>query len=170
METGKDAFAMTIQNFKFEVAQTTHNSSNDSIEALYLRLLLMNHYSPSVSDRGYLKEHDRQLCRSLISTRGGIDRHVHGGILFLKSRRMSVSYVRAVILASQSEYDIQYYNINTPFAIPNRRLFREVLRLSIPDNILRMHSYNHRSEDHMVDTPIPGIPDKIIRIINTLIK
>ena len=170
METGNDAFAMTIQNFKFEVAQTVVNSSNEAIEALYLRLLLMNHYSPSIPDRGYFKEHDRQLRRQLVATRGGTDHHVHGGILFLKSRRMSVSYLRAVILANQSEYDIQFYNINIPSAIPNRLLFREALRLSIPDSILRMHSYNHHFEEHMVDTSIPGIPNKIIRIINTLIK
>jgi hypothetical protein len=171
MENGRNAFTMTVDRFKVMMAQLVVSSSVDEIESLYLRLLLTNHYSPSIPDRGYLKGHDRQLCMQLGKVRGGIDHHIlGGGILYLKSRRMSVSYLRAVILASQREYDIQFYNINTPSAIPNRRLFREVIRLSIPDRILRVHSYNHRSEDHMVDTPIPGFPGRIIRIINTLIK
>jgi hypothetical protein len=170
MDNGKDAFTMSIDRFKLTVAQTVINGSTNDIESLYLRLILTNHYSPSIPDRGYFKEHDRQLCKQLSVIRGGIDHHVHDDILYLKCRRMSVSYLRAVILASRNEYDIQSFNINTPYAIPNRRLFREVLRLSIPDSILRMHTYNHRSEEHMMDTPIPGIPSEIIRIINTLIK
>lgn len=170
MDNGKDAFTMTIDRFKLNVAQSVINSSTDDIESLYLRLILTNHYSPSIPDRGYFKEHDRQLRKQLSVIRGGIDHHLHCDILYLKCRRMSVSYLRAVILASRYEYDILSYNINTPYDIPNRRLFREVLRLSIPDNILRMHTYNHRYEEFMVDTPIPGIPSGIIRIINTLIK
>jgi hypothetical protein len=167
MDTGKDAFTLTVDRFKFMVAQLVVNSSPDEIEALYVRLLLTNHYSPSIPDRGHLKQIDGHLRRQLAKVTKGVDHYLYGDILYLKYRRLSINHLRAVIL---DRSDIQLYHINMPSTIPNWWLFRDAMRLSIPDKIMRVYTFSPVSEDNIVDSPIPGIPQKIIRIINNLIK
>jgi hypothetical protein len=167
VEDGKDAFTLTVDRFKFMVAQLVVNSSADEIEALYVRLLLTNHYSPSIPDRGYLKGLDRHLRKQLAKVTKGVDHYLYGDILYLKYRRLSINHLRAVIL---DKSDIQLYHINMPSTMPNWWLFRDAMKLSIPDTIIRVYTFSPVSEDNIINTPIPGIPQKIIRIINNLIK
>lgn len=166
-DDGQDVFTMTIYRFKVMVANTMIESSTEKLEALYIRLLLTNHYSNAIVDKGHFKEIDRRLRKQLARTNTGYDHYLTGDILYLKYRRLSLNHLRAVILEKS---DIRLYHINLPQSIPNSWLFRDALNLSIPDTITRIYTFSPVPEDNIVDTPIPGIPDKIIRIINTLIK
>jgi hypothetical protein len=166
-DTDVDVFSMTVDRFKMTVAEKILELSDDEIEALYIRLLLVNHHSNSISDKGHLKEIDRRLRKQLAKIKNGYDHYFTGDILYLKYRRRSINHLRAVIL---ERTDIRLYHINLPQSIPNSWLFRNALNLSIPDTITRIYTFTPVPEDNIVDTPIPGMPGKIIRIINTLIK
>jgi hypothetical protein len=164
---GHDAFTMTVYRFKVMVASTVIDSSTEQLESLYIRLLITNHHSSAIPDKGFFKELDRRLRKQLGKTKTGYDHHFIGDILYLKYRRMSINHLRAVILEKS---DIQLYHINLPQSIPNSWLFRDALNLTIPNTITRIYTFSPVPEDNIIDTPIPGIPSTIIRIINTLIK
>lgn len=164
---GHDAFTMTIYRFKVMIASTVIESSTERLESLYIRLLITNHHSSAIADKGFFKEFDRRLRKQLARIKTGYDHRLIGDILYLKYRRLSINHIRAVILERN---DIQLYHINLPQSIPNSWLFRDALNLSIPNTITRIYTFSPVPEDNILDTPIPGIPSGIIRIINTLIK
>jgi hypothetical protein len=167
VDNGGDAFTITVDRFKVMVAQTVFNSSADEIEALYVRLLLTNHYSNSITDKGQLKEIDHRLCNQLGKIKSGYDYYRYESNHYLKYRRLSINYLRSIL---PQRYDVKAIHINLPSTIPNSWLFRDALNLSIPDSITRIYTFSPVPEDNIITTPIPGIPQRIIRIINTLIK
>jgi hypothetical protein len=123
---GHDVFTMTIYRFKVMVASTMIESSTEQLEALYMRLLITNHHSSAIADKGFFKELDRRLRKQLARTKNGYDHHFIGDILYLKYRRQSINHLRAVILEKS---DIRLYHINLPQSILHSWLFRDALNL-----------------------------------------
>ena len=98
VDDGTDVFSMTIYRFKVMVASTMIESSTEKLESLYIRLLITNHHSSAVADKGFFKEFDRRLRKQLARTKSGYDHRLIGDILYLKYRRLSINHLRAVIL------------------------------------------------------------------------
>jgi hypothetical protein len=174
-DSGKDMFTITIEKFNLMLAESIMVASANDIEVLYGRLLLTNHYSKAIADRGRLRFYDDVLRRHLSSLKGGVDSYLcleqRKVVLYLKTRRPSIHHITTILKNHQAENEIHYYHINTPSIgsiHQHRELLAELIRMDIPKSKFRLYTYDpHPEEDHIIET---NISTELIQVINQLIN
>lgn len=163
-----------VGRLKTIVAKTTANASLQDLEALHLRLVLVNHYSPNITDKGLYKFSDYSLRKYLTTIRGGIDWHLmlqgNRQKMYIKFRRMSTLFLIAFLADVDQKDDIYFFHVNAPGNLPNRGLLVEVLNLLIGKSRYKLYSYDPVEGDEN-DVIIPtNITHQIIKTINLLIQ
>lgn len=169
--TQEELFTITVERFKFMLAESIYDADQDRLELLYLRLLLTNHYSKCIPDRGRFRQYDYALRKYLLTLRGGYDSYLSfeklHTIFYSKVRRLSCIHLLATIDLWNSQNDIHLNHINLPTTLQNRGLVYECLRIELSEKRFRLYSYTPVEEDRILQT---NISREIIQIINQIMK
>jgi len=181
-EDQSEYIKITVDQFKITIADTLYTTTIEQAEMLYLRLLLTNHHSRSISDRGRYRQINHQLNNLMLTIRGGIDSYIsyqsnHKTALYMKSRRLSNIHLLAKVAEWHDDNPNGIYmtHINMPSAMrgqPLHSLFQEAVRLLLRKDRVRLYYYNPIQEDEN-DKIIPTEPiihSAIIKAINQLIQ
>jgi len=175
-EDNSDYITITVDQFKITVAESLYTTTHDNLELLYLRLLLTNHHSSSITDRGRYRQFDFTLRKYLTTLKGGIDSYLsyenRKVVFYLKYRRLSTNHLLASIIEWNDQHDIHMNHINTPSNICNLGLLEEALKLSLRKGQFRIYRYDPIPEaenDKIIPTE-PTITSAIIKVINQLLK
>ncbi len=72
-EDESDHVSITVDQFKITIANTLYTTTIEQIETLYLRLLLVNHHSRYIPDRGRFRQLHYTLSAYMAKIRGGTD-------------------------------------------------------------------------------------------------
>lgn len=173
-ENNQEVFTITVDRFKVMLAESLYNVSHDDLELLYLRLLLTNHYSKSIVDKGLFRSYHHHLNTFLCKIRGGYDCYLayerRKVILYFKYRRLSTCVLLAVLEKWNHEnLDIQVNHVNVPESVPHTNgLVYESLRVILGQDRFRLYSYKPVEEDNIIQPT--KIDSELISIINQLIK
>lgn len=166
----QEIFTITVDRFKFMLAESIYSSGHDDLELLYMRLLLTNRYSKKIIDKGQFRQHDSVLRKYLVAIRGGYDSYLayenKKVILYFKYRRLSSVHLLAVIQHWNLQSDIAINHINIPMTV-NQGLLHECLHVELGKQRLRIHHYDPVEDDNIQCT---SIQREIIQVINQLIK
>jgi len=175
-EDDSDFMTITVDQFKITIAKSLYTTTHDNLEILYLRLLLTNHHSPSITDRGRYRQFDFTLRKYLITLKGGIDSYLsyenRKVVFYMKYRRMSTNHLLASIIEWNDQHDIHLNHINIPSNIGNQELLEEALKLSLRKSQFRIYRYDPIPEaenDRIVPTE-PAITSAMIKVINQILK
>lgn len=175
-EDDSDYMTITVDQFKISIAESLYTTTHDNLELLYLRLLLTNHHSQSITDRGRYRQFDFTLRKYLITLKGGIDSYLsyenRKVVFYMKYRRMCANHLLASIIEWNDQHDIHINHINIPSNIGNQGLLEEALKLSLRKSQFRLYRYDPIPEaenDKIIPTE-PTITSAIIKVINQLLK
>ena len=182
-EDGSDYITITVDEFKITVANTLYITTDGNVHArlewLYLRLLLTNHHSLSIPDKGRFRQLDYTLRSYMTTIRGGIDCYItyqsnHKVALFMKYRRYSSIHLLSKVVEWNDDHqnDISINHINAPSEIRDQPMFQEALKLYLRKDQFRLYYYDPipgAENDKIIPTE-PAITSAIIKVINQLLK
>ena len=171
---GEDFMTRTIGQFKVMIAESLYGASREELENIYFRLVLANHYSRNISDKGRLKSYHYSLRKYVNTVRGGVDWYLmleHGRTkLYLKLRRASLLYLSSFVVDASFQHDIHFYHINVPRNLSKQGLLPEALNLFLGKSNYRLYYYDPiagAENDVLVPTDFSR---EIIAVINKLIQ
>jgi hypothetical protein len=137
----KDFITITVHKLRFTLSESLLTASSNSLERLYLRLLITNKYA-SVSDRGRYLFYDHTLRQLLRTIRGGVDGYLsyeNRRVIFrMKCRRLSAVFAYATILDWNQSNDIHINFVNVPHEMANTDLMVEALFLHLRRDQIKM--------------------------------
>lgn len=169
----KDFITVTVRKLRLTLSESLLTASSNSLERLYLRLLITNRYG-SVSDRGRYLFYDHTLRQLLRSVRGGVDGYLsyeNRRVIFrMKCRRLSAVFAYATILDWNQNNDIHINFVNVPHEMANTDLMVEALFLHLRRDQIKMYDYRPIPEadnDQILPTEISS---ELIQIFNQLFK
>jgi hypothetical protein len=167
----QEIFNISVDRFKYLIAESIYQVDQEKLELLYMRLLLTNRYSKTIPDRGRFRQLDHIFRQWLLTLKGGYDIYPTTGqipiILYTKVRRTSSIHLLSTIEHWNSQNDIHMNHINLPKTMGNRGLVYECLRVELPKQGFRLYEYDPLPEDKMF---ITDASREIIQVINQLIK
>jgi len=167
----EEIFAITVDRFKYLIAESIYQVEQEKLELLYMRLLLTNRYSKTIPDRGRFRQLDHIFRQWLLTLKGGYDIYLTTEqirtILYAKVRRTSSIHLLSTIEHWNNQNDIHMNHINLPKTMGNRGLVYECLRVELSKQGFRLYEYDPLPEDNMF---ITDASREIIQVINQLIK
>lgn len=170
-DTRDQIFTITIDRFKYLIAESIYQVDQEKLELLYMRLLLTNRYSKTIPDRGRFRQLDHIFRQWLLTLKGGYDIYLTTEqvrtILYAKVRRTSSIHLLSTIEHWNILNDIHMNHINLPKTMGNRGLVYECLRVELSKQGFRLYEYDPHPDDKMFET---NASREIIQVINQLIK
>jgi hypothetical protein len=169
--TNEEIFTISVDRFKYRIAETIYQATNEELDTVYLRLILTNNYSKLIPDRGRFRGYDQILRQFMLTIKGGYDiflttDHLRT-ILYSKIRRTSNIHLLSTIEHWNNENDIHMNHINLPKTMANQPLVYECLRVALSKQGFRLYQYDPQPEDNMF---ITSVNSEIIQVINQLIQ
>ena len=168
----EEMFTTTVDRFKYLIAESVYQVGQEKLELLYLRLLLTNHYSKSIPDRGRWRQYDQILRQWMSTLKGGYDSYLTTDdrmrtIFYSKVRHTSNIHLLSTIANWNNHNDIHMTHINLPKTMGNRGLVYECLRVELSKQVFRLYEYDPHPDDKIFET---NASQQIIAVINQLIK
>ena len=167
----EEIFTISVDRFKYLIAESIYQVDQEKLELLYLRLLLTNSYSKTIPDRGKFRQLNFVLRQWLLTLKGGYDIFLTTEqirtILYAKVRRISSIHLLATIEHWNSQNDIHMNHINLPKTMGNRGLVYECLRVELSKQGFRLYEYDPNPDDKMFET---NTSQEMIAVFNQLIK
>lgn len=171
-DTKDHIFTISIDRFKYLIAESIYQVDQEKLELLYLRILLTNRYAKTIPDRGRFRQFDRVLRQWLLTIKGGYEiylstDHMMRTVLYSKVRRACGIHLLSTIEHWNNQNDIHMNHINLPRTMGNRGLIYECLRVELSKQGFRLYEYDPIPEDNLLTTDISR---EVIQVINQLIK